>query len=58
MDGDYADDEEASRLMAALGRALGCTGGYVSDLIFWPEGPEPTADEVVDQALAYRPTAL
>ncbi|MFD7733873.1 e9imm peptide [Kitasatospora phosalacinea] len=58
MDGDYADDEEAARLLEALGRALGCTGGYVSDLVFWPKEPEPTAEEVVDQALAYRPVAL
>ncbi|MFB7944251.1 e9imm peptide [Kitasatospora phosalacinea] len=58
MDVDHVDDEEASRLLEALGRALGCTAGYVSDLIFWSKGPEPTAEEVVDQALAYRPIAL
>jgi hypothetical protein len=30
----------------------------VLGLIFYPEEPEPTAEEVVDQALAYRPIEL
>ena len=30
----------------------------VSGLIFWPDGAELTAAEVVDRALAYRPIAL
>ncbi len=30
----------------------------VSDLIFWPNGPELTAEEVVDKALAYKPIQL
>lgn len=27
----------------------------VTDLIFYPEGPEPTPEEVVDVALSYQP---
>ncbi|OIJ87262.1 hypothetical protein BIV25_39220 [Streptomyces sp. MUSC 14] len=40
-----------------LDRAFGRPSGCVSGLIFWPKGPEATAAEVVDQALAYRPFA-
>ncbi|MCQ6553185.1 e9imm peptide [Streptomyces sp. C10-9-1] len=58
MNADYADDAEAYGALEALGRALGCPTGYVSDLIFWPKGRELTAAEVVDQALEYRPFAL
>ncbi|MGW6916920.1 e9imm peptide [Kitasatospora sp. NPDC054939] len=58
MDADYADAAEAHRALEALDRALGCPSGYVSDLIFWPDGSAPTAATVVEQALAYRPFAL
>ncbi|MEU6285208.1 e9imm peptide [Streptomyces sp. NPDC047028] len=58
MDADYASDEEADRWLSSLGRALGCLPGYVSDLIFWPPERELSADEVVEQALAYRSIAL
>lgn len=58
MDADCVDETEAYDVLEALGRALGCPTGYVSDLIFWPEGRELTAAEVVDQALEYRPFAL
>jgi hypothetical protein len=57
MNGD-CPDEEMPVLLERLDRAIGCPTGHVSDLIFGPEGPEPTAAEVVDQALAYRPFAL
>lgn len=30
----------------------------VTDLIFYPEDGEPTPEEVVDQALAYKPIGL
>ncbi|WP_405691921.1 e9imm peptide [Streptomyces sp. NBC_01185] len=58
MDADYADDAELARSLEMVDRAFGCPSGYVSDLIFWPKGPEPTAEEVVDQALEYRHFAL
>ncbi|MFE9171557.1 e9imm peptide [Streptomyces kebangsaanensis] len=58
MDVDYASDEEAYNWLELLGRVLACPAGYVSNLIFWPPKRELSADEVVDQALAYRPIAL
>lgn len=58
MDVDYDDDAQMPLWLERLGRTLGCTAGYVSDLIFWPADAAPTAAEVVDQALAYRPIAL
>lgn len=57
MNGRCADDEIPS-VLDQIDGALGCPSGYVSDLIFWPEGSEPTAAEVVDRALAYPPFAL
>lgn len=58
MDADYACDEEADAWLDLLDRALGCPTGFVGDLIFWPPGQALSADEVVQQALAYRPIAL
>lgn len=58
MNGGYSDEAEDRLLLEQLDKALGCPTGYVSGLIFWPKGPEPTAAEVVEQALAYRPFAL
>ncbi|MEV4439346.1 e9imm peptide [Streptomyces sp. NPDC049577] len=58
MDAEYADDAKCAQTLEMLDRALGCPSGYASGLIFWPKGPEPTAAEVVDQALEYRPFAL
>ncbi|WP_395575729.1 bacteriocin immunity protein [Streptomyces sp. BK79] len=58
MEADYASDDEVDGWLDRLDRALTCPSGYVSDLIFWPPERELSADEVVVQALAYRPTAL
>ncbi|MFD9126239.1 e9imm peptide [Kitasatospora sp. NPDC059571] len=52
LDGDCYNDAEIDRTLEALDRGLGCPIGYVSDLIYSPDGPEPTAAEVVDPALA------
>ncbi|WP_328911683.1 MULTISPECIES: e9imm peptide [unclassified Streptomyces] len=54
---DYVDDEPSGRL-DRLGGALACPAGHLGDPIFWPKGPAPSAEEVVEQAMAYRPTAL
>jgi hypothetical protein len=44
---------------AAVEALTASTGNpNVLGLIFYPDGPEPTAEEVVDQALAYRPIEL
>ncbi|MET8397049.1 e9imm peptide [Streptomyces anthocyanicus] len=56
MNAEYASDDEVDGWLARLDRALSCPSGHVSDLIFW--SPELSADEVVDQALAYRPVVL
>ncbi|MFI0504253.1 e9imm peptide [Streptomyces albogriseolus] len=58
MDADYASDGEVDDWLEGLGRALACPSVRVRDLIFWPPEGELSADEVVDQALAYRPVAL
>ncbi|MFF8556414.1 e9imm peptide [Streptomyces sp. NPDC015501] len=58
MDADYASDGEADGWLDRLDRALACPSGHVSDLIFWPPERELSADEVVDQAGAYRAIAL
>jgi hypothetical protein len=58
MDADYASDDEVDNWLDWLDRALGCSSGHVSGLIFWPPERELSADEVVEQALAYRPIPL
>ncbi|MGW7276067.1 bacteriocin immunity protein [Streptomyces sp. NPDC054864] len=58
MDADYASDDEVDSWLDALDRVLACPSGHVGDLIFWPPERELSADEVVDQARAYRPLAL
>lgn len=58
LNADYADDDEVDGWLDELDRAHGCPSGYVSDLIFWPEGRQPSAAEVVDKALSYQPFAL
>ncbi|MGA5499037.1 e9imm peptide [Streptomyces cinereoruber] len=58
MDADYASEDEADRWLDSLDSALACPSGHVSSLIFWPPEQELSADQVVDQALAYRTIAL
>ncbi|MGN9816350.1 e9imm peptide [Streptomyces sp. SD11] len=58
MDADCASDDEVTGWLNRLDRVLACPSGHVSDLIFWPPERDLSADEVVDQALAYRPVVL
>jgi hypothetical protein len=58
MDVGCASDDEVAGWLDKLDRALACPSGHVSDLIFWPRERDPSAGEVVDQALAYRPIVL
>ena len=58
MEADYASEDEVNDWLDTLDRALACPSGHVSDLVFWPSEGELSAEEVVDQALAYRPIAL
>ncbi|MGR6998511.1 e9imm peptide [Yinghuangia aomiensis] len=60
MSGELAE-EELEDALKRLDAAFGCPRGHVAGLVYWPEGPqgpEPTAAEVVDRASAYRPIAL
>jgi hypothetical protein len=58
MQADCTSDDDVDGWLDRLDRALACPSGQVSELIFWPPERELSADEVVDQALAYRPIAL
>ncbi|WP_327700387.1 e9imm peptide [Streptomyces sp. NBC_00459] len=58
MDAGCASDDEVAGWLDRLDRTLACPSGHVSGLIFWPPERDLSANEVVDQALAYRPIAL
>ncbi|MFW5416355.1 hypothetical protein J0910_07005 [Nocardiopsis sp. CNT-189] len=58
MAADYASEEECDRILDRLDRALGCPGGRVAGLVFWPDTPDPAPERVVERALAYCPFAL
>ena len=53
--GDF-DDEELSAVLDSLIQSTGDPN--ISDYVFWPEGEELTAEEIVDKALAHRPIEL
>jgi hypothetical protein len=58
-DGDYSSDEEADRLVAEFEADV--LDPNAADLIFWSNkhfDHEPTAAEIVDRALSYRPIEL
>ena len=59
MEGDHATDDEVERLVAEF--EAGVLHPGASDLIFYWQDEfdhEPTAAEVVERALAYRPIEL
>lgn len=59
MDGSYASDEEVDSLVAEF--KAGVLDPAATDLIFWSSNHfdhEPTAAEVVERALSYRPFEL
>jgi hypothetical protein len=45
-----------------IDRSVPCPSGYVFDLIFYPDshdlGRNPTAEEIVEKALSYKPIQL
>ncbi|WP_318197564.1 e9imm peptide [Streptomyces sp. MCL20-2] len=50
-------EAEADEILDALERGLACP--HISDYIYWPlPDSDPTPEEIVDRALAYRPTVL
>ncbi|MEU4176973.1 e9imm peptide [Streptomyces sp. NPDC026589] len=53
-----ADEAEADEILDALERGLACP--HIADYIYWSPDPEPdpSPEQIVDRALAYRPTAL
>lgn len=55
MNGKFRGDDEGSELMQMLERNV--LHPRVSDLIFWDER-ELTAEEIVEEALAYKPIQL
>jgi hypothetical protein len=58
MEADGASEDEVDDWLDRLDRALSCPSGYVSGLVCWPPERELSAEEVVDQALAYGPIAV
>ncbi|MGW3580591.1 e9imm peptide [Streptomyces rubiginosohelvolus] len=56
-DTDGTSEAEADEILGALERGLACP--HISDYIYWslPDS-DPTPEEIVDRALAYRPIAL
>lgn len=57
MDGAPASEAEGDAIVEALELGLRCP--HVSDYIFYPgPGQNPSAEEVVERAMAYRPIAL
>jgi hypothetical protein len=59
MDGDYSSEEEVDRLIVELEAEV--LDPNAADLIFWSNkhfDHEPTAAEIVDRALSYRPIEL
>ncbi|MFJ6510158.1 e9imm peptide [Streptomyces sp. NPDC091406] len=53
-----ADEAEADEILDALHRGLACP--HVGDYVYHGDlaGSDPTPEEIVDRALAYRPIAL
>ncbi|MFB7589301.1 e9imm peptide [Streptomyces sp. NPDC056169] len=49
-------DEESSEILEALQRGLACP--HISDYVYWDPDPEPTAEKIVDRAMAYMSIAL
>ncbi|MEU3477159.1 e9imm peptide [Streptomyces sp. NPDC033754] len=49
-------DEESSEILEVLQRGLVCP--HIGDYIYWDPDPEPTAEKIVDRAMAYKPIAL
>lgn len=56
LDDDIASEAEGAEILDALHRGLACS--HVSDYIYWDFDPDPSADRIVDRALAYKPIAL
>ncbi len=55
-------EEEIDQWLDAVEQNIPAPAGYVTDLIFWPSdhgyAGEPSATEIVDKALSYKPICL
>ncbi|MER7748046.1 e9imm peptide [Streptomyces bacillaris] len=56
LDADTAGEAETDEILESLQRGLACP--HVGDYIYWDNDPEPSAERIVDRALAYKPIAL
>lgn len=56
MDGSITDESEVAAALETLKAGLSCP--HISDYIYWDFDPEPSAEKVVDRAIAYEPFAL
>ena len=54
--GEFESDEELTPVLESLIQSTG--NPHVPDLIFHPKGPELTPEQVIDEALRYRPLEL
>jgi hypothetical protein len=54
--GEFESDEELTPVLESLIYSTG--NPHVPDLIFHPKGPELTPEQVIDEALRYRPLEL
>jgi hypothetical protein len=56
------DEQEIAEWGELIDRSVPCPSGYVFGLIFYPNshdlGGKPTAEEIVEKALSYKPIQL
>ena len=55
-------EQEIAAWFRLIDHSVPCPDGYVCNLIFYPHleglGNHPTAEEIVEKALSYKPTQL
>jgi hypothetical protein len=55
-------EEEIGGWSDLISRSVPCPIGYFMDLIYWPQqnglGNNPSAEEIVEKALSYKPMLL
>ncbi|MET7837606.1 e9imm peptide [Streptomyces sp. NPDC005356] len=56
MDGSITDKSEVAAALETLKAGPSCP--HISNYIYWDFDPEPSAEKVVDRAIAYEPFVL